>query len=150
MNNKKENIKLLVNRYFEGLTSLEEEQFLCNYFQGEEIDEEFEALKPLFRFFIEERKSTEKGSKGEKRKIEWIQWISVAACLVLIVGLGLFFNSQRNVKITSQAYIDGEKYTDIELIQSQVLNSLINLSEGEEDVFSSQIEILDSFSDFFE
>jgi len=146
----KENIQALIDKYFEGLTSLEEEQLLRDFFQQGKVDEEFEELKPMFRFFAEERKNNKEESTGKTIKVRLIRWISVAACLILLLSIGLFLNFRSNLSGTSSAYIDGKKYTDIELIQIQALNSLENMSEGEEDIFSSQIEILESFTDFFE
>lgn len=64
-----------------------------------------------------------------------------AACLLLFIGLKLFLPAGE----TSQAYIDGKKYTDIKLIRTATLNSLENLSEGSEDAYSSQTEALEIF-----
>jgi hypothetical protein len=57
------------------------------------------------------------------------------------------FNTQRTLPETSQAYIDGKKYTDIELIQLETLKALENLSESNDAAISSQIEALDLFFD---
>jgi hypothetical protein len=42
-------------------------------------------------------------------------------------------------------YIDGKKYTDIELIQLETIKALDNFSEDNDDVYSSQVEALDLF-----
>lgn len=44
-------IKSLLNKYFEGNTSLKEEEILKIYFSGENIAEEFQSYKDHFQFF---------------------------------------------------------------------------------------------------
>jgi hypothetical protein len=44
--------------------------------------------------------------------------------------------------------MDGKKFTDMNTIWSQTLNVLEVISESEDDVIASQIDILDSFNDF--
>lgn len=48
---KSTDIKSLLSKYFEGNTSLEEEEILKIYFSGENIAEEFQSYKGHFQFF---------------------------------------------------------------------------------------------------
>ena len=41
-------IRRLIDRYFEGLTSLDEEKELSEYFRGGEVRDEFRRFVPLF------------------------------------------------------------------------------------------------------
>jgi hypothetical protein len=141
----KKHIESLIEKYFEGLTSLEEERLLRKYFQEEEIAEEWEIYKPLFQFFSSEIEQVQKERNGiGNGKVKIIHWfgIAAAACLLLFFGLKFASGTQRTLPETSQAYIDGKKYTDIELIQIEALKTLENLSEGNDDILSSQIEAL--------
>jgi len=45
----------LLQQYFEGATSLDEERELHRYFAGENISETLKAYRPMFTFFAEER-----------------------------------------------------------------------------------------------
>lgn len=42
-------INQLIEKYFEGLTTLEEEALLREYFEQEEIPEEWQSIRPLFK-----------------------------------------------------------------------------------------------------
>ena len=162
------NIKILIEKYFEGLTSLDEEQELRDYFRRESVPQELEMYKPLFRYFVSERENNAVIARTQSEAIqkeEWIaspqtarndvhkasiflRWgsIAAAACLLLFIGIRLFLTTGGTLPETSQAYIDGKKYTDIELIRTEALKSLENISEGSEDAYSSQIEALEIFT----
>lgn len=147
----KEQIKTRLDKYFEGLTSLEEEEALRSYFNREDIDPELLIYQPIFQYFEEERISEERRKEKEERReekrqmrIRIIRWASIAAAACLL----LFFSVQLLVRQTngdnSYAYIDGKRYTNMEIIQSQALESLENLAEEDNSILSSQIEMLDS------
>jgi hypothetical protein len=141
-------IEQLINKYFEGLTSLEEERRLREYFQGEEVAEEWKTYQPLFQYFSSEIENVRKEKKASGNgKIKIIRWCSIAAaaCLLLFFGLKPAFYSPENLSASSLIYIDGKKYTNIELIQTETIKALENLSEGNDDIYSSQIEALDLF-----
>ena len=137
-------INVLIEKYFEGLTSLDEEQKLRDYFQQENVPQHLEIYKSLFQYFTSERETR----KDAHRFSFFLRWgsIAAAACLLLFISLRLFLPSGGRLPETSQAYIDGKKYTDIELIRAEALKSLENLSEGSEDAYSSQIEALEIFT----
>ena len=46
-----EAIKILIEKYFEGETSLQEEAQLSEYFNGDEVATELKVYQPLFQFF---------------------------------------------------------------------------------------------------
>jgi len=143
----KRQIEALIEKYFEGLTSLDEEQVLRDYFQREDLPEELKTHAPLFQYFSSERKEIQKNEVSVRRNktIQLIRWVSVsaAACLLLFLGMNFFQNNNRSVMGTSVAYIDGKRYTNIEQIQTEALKALENLSDVNEDVYSSQIEALE-------
>ena len=143
----KRQIEALIEKYFEGLTSLDEEQVLRDYFQREDLPEELKIHAPLFQYFSSEREEIQetKVSVRRNKTIRLVHWVSIsaAACLLLFLGMSFFQNSNRSVMETSVAYIDGKKYTNIEQIQTEALKALENLSDINEDVYSSQIEALE-------
>lgn len=53
----------LIEKYFAGETSLEEEQILRGYFSGSDIDVRLRTYAPLFRFFEKEKEISFDGSK---------------------------------------------------------------------------------------
>ncbi|MFV0419708.1 MAG: hypothetical protein ACK5KT_13385 [Dysgonomonas sp.] len=140
------NIDELLEKYFEGETSIEEEKLLRNYFRQENIDEQHKIYAPLFNFFSEERK--EIAIEKKRKKTPLYTWIGIAASIALLIGVRAFFYAPiENGNTTSIVYIDGKKITDINTINSEVLNSIENISNVNEDILNSQIDILDSFTE---
>lgn len=134
-------ISSLVEKYFEGLTSLEEEQQLRDYFSQPGIDPLFEPLRPLFQYFSEEREQL-----AEKAHNPAWRWVSIAAaCLLLFLGLRFAFPEPQNSS-SYVAYVDGERLTDIKLVQEKMLMSLEAFSEPHE-ALSSQLDALDDFTE---
>jgi hypothetical protein len=147
MNEEETTIKSLIDKYFEGLTTLEEEQVLREYFRKDNIPMEWDIYKPMFRFFTLEKEANETKSvplpEKRSRKI-YLRWASVAAaaCVLLYVGLKFPFNGHQTQEI-SCAYINGKAYTNLELIQSEALKGLISLSESNKAILAVQIEALE-------
>jgi hypothetical protein len=140
-------IRPLIDKYFEGLTTLKEEQGLREYFRKDIIPTEWEIYRPMFRFFALEREANETKSlplpEKKSRKI-YLRWAGVAAaCVLLYAGLKFTFNGHQTQEI-SRAYINGKAYTNLELIQSEALKGLVNLSENNEAVLTVQIEAIEA------
>lgn len=136
----------IIERYFDGETSLEEEKLLRDYFLRQNIDERHKIYAPMFNFFTEERKDVTIVKKN--RKISLYTWIGVAASILLLIGVRTFYYAPfENGNTKSIVYIDGKKITDITTINSEVLSSIENVSEINEDIISSQIDVLDSFTE---
>jgi hypothetical protein len=141
----------LIDKYFEGLTSLQEEQTLRDYFQGETIAEGLKMYQPMFQFFAAERAYSaclaETPPQNGKRKAvrHWSRtWgLAAAASVLLLLSLPFAFKVHTTSPDTSLAYIDGKKYTDLVRIQTEALKALDNLSDEHEAVYSSQIDALD-------
>jgi hypothetical protein len=140
------NIEDLIEKYFEGLTSLEEEQALRDYFQKENVPEAYGAYKSIFQYFASERTPQKQRLTvaAPKKMRVLLRWTSLAAaCLLLFFCLWSFLHTENTLPGTSIVYIDGKKCTDIELIQQETLRSLANVSGGNKEACSAQIGILD-------
>ena len=97
-----EAIKILVDKYFEGETSLQEEAQLAEYFNGDEVVPELKQYQPLFKFFKAEKSillnetATEK-ILGIEKPVKTLQilrgsgmfWRAAAA--VFILGISSYF-----------------------------------------------------------
>ena len=96
-------IQKLLDKYFEGQTSLEEEARLKQYFQGAHIDPALLPFQPLFQFFESERETGLSPSfesklmtriKAEKqaRIRRMSTYIArIAAVAVIILGIAIVF-----------------------------------------------------------
>ncbi|GEP52016.1 hypothetical protein FNO01nite_26880 [Flavobacterium noncentrifugens] len=83
-------IEQLLEKYFDGETSITEENELRTYFSSSDVAQHLEHYKPLFGYF-----STAKEQQFEQqipldtKKLK-IAWISIAASVVVLLGAGTF------------------------------------------------------------
>lgn len=81
----------LLEKYFEGETSIAEENELRTYFSSPNVAPPHEQYKPLFGYFSfakEQQFERTVPLHSKKRKI--VAWLSVAASIVVLVGVGTF------------------------------------------------------------
>ena len=84
-------IALLIEKYVEGETSIAEEMILKKYFTSSEIAPDLVQYKPLFQYLASN--SSHKFTKGipllnDKRNPA--KWVSIAASVVVLLGVGLY------------------------------------------------------------
>jgi len=86
-----EKIHELLQRYFDGATSLDEERELHRYFAGAQISDALKAYRPLFSFFAEERAIEPPKPKAIirnlRRNLSIIAGIAASIAILFIVGL---------------------------------------------------------------
>jgi hypothetical protein len=133
-------IENLIERFFEGLTSNQEEKELYAFFAQENIPEYLRKYKPVFVYFesgIQDEKPIDfalKVSSQPKKKRIWI-WTSVAASLLIIIGFRIFQpkdNEYLNPYEGSYIIRKGVKITDPEIIRPEIERSLYRVSmQGE-------------------
>ena len=93
-------VQALLNKYFAGETSLQEEQTLKAYFNSDAVDLSLKSYQPLFQFFKKEKeiessklfvvpKSKEVMPSGLRFLRGNLIWQAAAATLV--IGVGSFF-----------------------------------------------------------
>lgn len=94
-------IEDLLEKYFQGETSIAEENQLKEYFSSSNVAQHLEQYKPMFGYFsqVKEQKSTQEiPLKAKKRNIAWL---SIAASVVVLLGIGTyFFVSEKNAAPT--------------------------------------------------
>lgn len=83
-----------MEKYFEAATTAGEEQELRDYFSGGHIAPHLEAYTPMFAYFSEAKKErfTRQVPLKTRSKSSIYGWISIAAAMVLM--LGLYFGKQ--------------------------------------------------------
>ena len=83
-----DNVEKLLQKYFEGETTLSEEKELKVYFTRESVAPHLEKYKSLFQFFSTESQVIATSEiKLRTNKMSWYTKIGVAASIVLIMGL---------------------------------------------------------------
>ena len=117
-------IEQLLEQYFEGLTTSEDEAKLRRFFTTAIVPEYLMIYKPLFKYFDEEIKQTEAlRSNRSKTLILWLT--GVAACAAILTGIFFFTpSSPRCPQTGNYVMIDGQCFTDVATIRSATLKSL--------------------------
>ncbi len=95
-------IELLLEKYFEGETTLVEENELKEYFSSSEVAPNLEQYKPLFGFFIKAKEQKFVPAKPQQTKKRNVTWLSIAASIVVLLGVGTFTYFNQNVVQTNQ------------------------------------------------
>lgn len=138
-------VKILVNKYFDGLTSLEEEQELRRYFaQAENIPEEYQVVKMMLGTFdtlSHETPNREVNAHAEiKRRntfrlnMKWVASAAAAAAILVGVAITLAPNN-RNMEAPNETapayicYVNGVKVEDDKVAYAEANRILGSLSE---------------------
>lgn len=130
-------IERLLERYFEGDTSAAEEKILRDFFASGEVPEHLLIHKPLFAYFEEEIRQTERAERkvGKNRKVfHLISGVAAAVVVLLIIGRLWVFPGTTFCG-DSYVVINGRCYTDIHTIRQHALNALQEVSTSPEEYF---------------
>ncbi|WP_306354217.1 hypothetical protein [Flavobacterium sp. '19STA2R22 D10 B1'] len=86
-------IEELLEKYFQGMTSIAEEKELKNYFSGLDVAPHLEEYKAMFGYFNvakEQKFEQEVPLQTRKRKVAWL---SIAATIVVMLGVFTVYNN---------------------------------------------------------
>ncbi len=102
-------IQELLQRYFDGETSLSEEKELQRYFAQKDIPDSLLVYRPMFAFFAEE-KSVDIPKREQSKKIH-LSWWAISGIAAAGVALILFFG--RPEPLNTYTYlVDGQRVYD--------------------------------------
>jgi hypothetical protein len=118
----------LLEKYYEGLTSVTEEKMLQDFLTQKNLPSRFDADKSILGYFAAQKKNR----KGTV--IPFIRWASVAAA-VLVASFTL--NTLMAGNGDNYAYINGKRVTDIETLNASALASIQELSSTSDEVQES-------------
>lgn len=129
------NIKELLEKYFDAETSLQEEKELKKYFSSENISPELMQYQHMFGYFSKEQKSETQKAFYIKKKSNR-HWLSIAASVVVLLGIGFTFLKQPPAETNLGTFDDPE----VALAETQKAFSLIaeNLNKGKEKIYYLQ------------
>ena len=87
-------IEILLEKYFQGETSIAEENELRNYFSSLNVAQHLEQYKPMFGYFPLAKEQMLKQEISLQSKKRYVTWLSIAASLVVLLGIGtyVFYN----------------------------------------------------------
>ena len=137
-------VKILVDKYFDGLTSLEEEQELSRYFaENKDIPKECEVVKMMLSSFdtlSQETSPVEIKTPAESRSRKGVsinlRWLATAAASIAI-ALGaafLYLTPQESAQVVTHeepsyiCYVDGVRIEDDQIAYAEASRILGNVS----------------------
>lgn len=102
-------IERLLKRYDEGNASLAEEKLLRFYFLSEDVPEYLENYRLMFMFSAREaREKFEEKPKVQPAR-NWYAWTSIAAILIVALGIFFFNDSSRELNQNDLGTISDEE-----------------------------------------
>ena len=118
-------IEQLLELYLEGETTSAEEKELQYYFSSSNVAPHLEQYKPLFNYFSQAKKQEYLKEFPKQHKNPKLRWISIAASVVLVLGVGsyLFLNESHQNK-------DLGTYDDPEIAFRETQKALALLSNN--------------------
>ena len=89
-------IEILLEKYFQGETTIAEEKELKHYFSSQNVAQHLKQYQPLFGYFsqVKEQQLTQEISLQTKKRN--VAWLSIAASAVVLLGIGTFYVSEKN------------------------------------------------------
>jgi hypothetical protein len=121
-----DNIEKLIEKYFEAETTIAEEKELKNYFASPDVAQHLEQYKPLFGYAIQAKQEQFNATIPlQSEKQTRIVWLSVAASIIVLLGVSLFtFNHYNQPKLN-----DFGTYDDPEVAFRETQKALDLISE---------------------
>ncbi|MDR5590072.1 hypothetical protein [Christiangramia sp. SM2212] len=102
-------IEKLLERYEEGETSLTEEKQLRDYFLNEDVPEHLRSYKLMFMFSARQAEEKYEHKVESTSKRNWYTWTSIAAILVVALGIFFFNDSSRSLNDGDMGTISDEE-----------------------------------------
>ncbi len=95
-------IEELLEKYFQGETSIAEEKELTNYFSSSNVAQHLEQYQPLFGYFSLAKEQINPNELPElptqKEAISKPVWWSFAASVVILLGIGMYVYTTNEAK----------------------------------------------------
>jgi len=123
-------IEDILEKYFQGETSIAEEKELKDYFSSPNVAQHLEQYKPMFGYFsqVKEQKSTQ--DIPLKTKKQNVAWLSIAASVVVLLGVGTYFYVSEKNAAPAVAQTELGTYDDPEEALAATQKALALLSSN--------------------
>lgn len=120
-------IENLLEKYFEAATSIAEEKELKEYFASSDVAQHLEQYKPIFGYVVQAKQEQFTATIPlTTKKRNKVVWLSVAASVAVLLGVGFFtFNNDNQPKSS-----DLGTYDDPEVAFRETQKALAMISEN--------------------
>ncbi len=127
----KDRINELLNRYWEGETTIEEEKHLRGYFNGSDVDAELSLYTPLFKAFTDEAQVTLNRQIPSPVPVPKVRVLSLrkllqVAAVFLLFGTLFYLLEMRPQRADEMAYAD--TFDDPNEAYAEVKKALLMIS----------------------
>jgi hypothetical protein len=102
-------IEIILEKYFEGETSIAEENELKAYFSSQDVAQHLEHYRAMFGYFSSAKEQKFEQQIPLKSKRQKVAWLSVAASIVILLGMFTFYNLNINQNEDLGTYNDPQK-----------------------------------------
>lgn len=137
----------LLEKYFDGQTTCEEERALRRFFASDQVPEHLEVYRPLFACIDQEAETFRETQKEEAApathpagvrkptRLYRLYYLTtgIAAALLLCIGIAALLPHATPAR-TGYAIIDGHYYDDPKLVQAKALEALQNVGFTDEEL----------------
>ena len=93
-------IEILIEKYFQGETSIAEEKELRSYFSSPDVAPHLEHYKAMFGYFTEAKQQKFTQEIPQQTKKQKVMWLSIAASIVVLFGMVTFFMINTDEAVT--------------------------------------------------
>ena len=91
------NIEILLEKYFDGETSISEENELRKHFSSSDVEPHLKQYQPMFGYLSVAKKQRSKTKEVMKSKMRQFPWLSIAASIVVLVGVATYVDNRDEV-----------------------------------------------------
>lgn len=135
-------IRTLVERFFDGETTLGEEHELYNYFSQEPaaLPEDLRPLREMFLGFDAVQSVAVVQQQTGQRERRWLTWAAAAVAALLIGGAATLSILKAQADDEYVAYIYGERVTDREVVLSEMHKTMAAISNDGSDIVEEQLK----------
>ncbi len=136
-------IEELLDNYFEGRTTREEERLLRDFFTSGSVPKHLEVYRPLFACLAQEAEAFQNARPRQTEKpvrrrfsLRHVSWLAtgIAATVLLCVGVAQFGPLPAKSDSGCYVLIDGKRYDDPQLVQAKALEALREVSFSDEEL----------------
>lgn len=124
-------IEILLEKYFDGETTIAEENELKIYFSSSDVAQHLEHYQGMFGYFsaAKEQKFEQELPLKTKARNK-VAWLSVAATIVILLGMFTFFNQNISQSQDLGTYDDPEKAFQETQKALNLLSKNVNVGVG--------------------
>ena len=138
-------IRTLTDRFFDGMTTLEEEQELYDYYRREQpLPADLAQLRQLFLDFAAVQFADEQAVNANvNKRRRWLRWaVAASAALLIAAGAAVWLNSGRQGDDECVAYIYGERTTDRDVVLGEMQKTMAAVAADGSDEVEEQLKMM--------